>query len=132
MTFFPMFDVPGARLAAQLPPEPARLQSRPPLPLARSRAAHRRDAVFWPILLMYWVRPARASRRRETQLPQPCARSQSVSRTRADAQRSSAQIMLFVLTMKRQIKHMIKHRYLPFTRGKQARGVPCASFAPRL
>jgi hypothetical protein len=29
--------------------------------------------------------------------------------------------MLFVLTMKRQIKHMIKHRYLPFTRGKQAR-----------
>ncbi len=30
--------------------------------------------------------------------------------------------MLFVLTMKRQIKHMIKHRYLPFTRGKQARG----------
>ena len=33
------------------------------------------------------------------------------------------QVMLFVLTMKRQIKHMIKHRYLPFTRGKQARGV---------
>ena len=32
--------------------------------------------------------------------------------------------MLFVLTMKRQIKHMIKHRYLPFTRGKQARGAP--------
>ncbi len=29
------------------------------------------------------------------------------------------QIMLFVLTMKRQIKHMIKHRYLPFTHGKQ-------------
>lgn len=28
-------------------------------------------------------------------------------------------LMLFVLTMKRQIKHMIKHRYLPFTRGKQ-------------
>ena len=27
--------------------------------------------------------------------------------------------MLFVLTMKRQIKHMIKHRYLPFTHGKQ-------------
>ena len=27
-------------------------------------------------------------------------------------------LMLFVLTMKRQIKHMIKHRYLPFTRGK--------------
>jgi hypothetical protein len=75
MTFFPMFDVPGARLAAQLPPEPARLQARPPLPLARSRAAHRRDAVFWPILLMYWVRPARASRRRETQLPQPHALS---------------------------------------------------------
>ncbi len=33
----------------------------------------------------------------------------------------SAQLMLFVLTMKRQIRHMIKHRYLPFTRGKQAR-----------
>jgi ABC-type amino acid transport system permease subunit len=27
-------------------------------------------------------------------------------------------LVLFVLTMKRQIKHMIKHRYLPFTRGK--------------
>ena len=34
---------------------------------------------------------------------------------------TSAQIMLFVLTMKRQIKHMIKHRYLPFTRGKVQR-----------
>ena len=31
-------------------------------------------------------------------------------------------IMLFVLTMKRQIKHMIKHRYLPFTRGKPKPG----------
>jgi hypothetical protein len=31
-------------------------------------------------------------------------------------------LMLFVLTMKRQIKHMIKHRYLPFTHGKQRYG----------
>jgi len=33
-------------------------------------------------------------------------------------------IVLFVLTMKRQIKHMIKHRYLPFDLGKKkyARG----------
>jgi len=30
--------------------------------------------------------------------------------------------MLFVLTMKRQIKHMIKHRYVPFTRGKPKPG----------
>ena len=28
-------------------------------------------------------------------------------------------IILFVLTMKRQIKHMIKYRYLPFTHGKR-------------
>lgn len=28
-------------------------------------------------------------------------------------------IVLFVITMKRQIKHMIKYRYLPFTHGKQ-------------
>eukprot|EP00898_Chlorokybus_atmophyticus_P002689 jgi/Chlat1/3420/Chrsp23S03749 len=28
-------------------------------------------------------------------------------------------IMLFFLTMKRQILHMIKYRYLPFSRGKQ-------------
>jgi len=28
-------------------------------------------------------------------------------------------IILFVLTMKRQIKHMIKHRYIPFTYGKK-------------
>lgn len=27
--------------------------------------------------------------------------------------------ILFVMTMKRQIKHMIKYRYLPFTHGKQ-------------
>ena len=27
--------------------------------------------------------------------------------------------ILFVLTMKRQIKHMIKHRYLPFNLGKK-------------
>eukprot|EP00299_Pterocystis_sp_00344_P008010 c2864_g1_i1.p1 GENE.c2864_g1_i1~~c2864_g1_i1.p1 ORF type:complete len:192 (+),score=33.19 c2864_g1_i1:41-577(+) len=30
--------------------------------------------------------------------------------------------MLFFLTMKRQIKHMIKHRYLPFSWGKQRYG----------
>lgn len=28
-------------------------------------------------------------------------------------------IVLFVLTMKRQIRHMIKHRYLPFDLGKK-------------
>jgi hypothetical protein len=27
-------------------------------------------------------------------------------------------LMLFVITMKRQIKHMIKHKYVPFTWGK--------------
>ena len=27
-------------------------------------------------------------------------------------------IILFVITMKRQIKHMIKHRYIPFDLGK--------------
>eukprot|EP00899_Mesostigma_viride_P029364 jgi/Mesvir1/9612/Mv17239-RA.1 len=29
-------------------------------------------------------------------------------------------LMLFVMTMKRQIRHMIKYKYLPFTRGKQS------------
>ncbi|TKS77399.1 Protein RER1 [Collichthys lucidus] len=28
-------------------------------------------------------------------------------------------IMLFCITMKRQIKHMVKYRYLPFTHGKR-------------
>jgi len=28
-------------------------------------------------------------------------------------------IVLFVLTMKRQIMHMIKYKYVPFSRGKQ-------------
>ena len=28
-------------------------------------------------------------------------------------------IMLFVITMKRQLKHMIKHRYVPWTAGKK-------------
>mmetsp|Transcript_11962 Transcript_11962/g.16219 ORF Transcript_11962/g.16219 Transcript_11962/m.16219 type:complete len:199 (-) Transcript_11962:255-851(-) len=28
-------------------------------------------------------------------------------------------MVLFFITMKRQIRHMIKHRYLPFSRGKQ-------------
>jgi hypothetical protein len=28
-------------------------------------------------------------------------------------------LLLFVVTMKRQIKHMIKHKYLPFTTGKK-------------
>mmetsp|Transcript_20866 Transcript_20866/g.66074 ORF Transcript_20866/g.66074 Transcript_20866/m.66074 type:complete len:193 (-) Transcript_20866:26-604(-) len=28
-------------------------------------------------------------------------------------------LVLFMITMKRQIKHMIKHKYLPFSRGKQ-------------
>ena len=29
--------------------------------------------------------------------------------------------VLFFVTMKRQIKHMIKYRYIPFTTGKKAR-----------
>ena len=28
-------------------------------------------------------------------------------------------IMLFVITMKRQLKHMIKHKYVPWTAGKK-------------
>ncbi|CAB1336911.1 unnamed protein product [Coregonus sp. 'balchen'] len=42
-------------------------------------------------------------------------------------------IMLFCITMKRQIKHMVKYRYLPFThgkrtyRGKEETGKPFAS-----
>jgi len=31
-------------------------------------------------------------------------------------------IVLFVLTMKRQIKHMIQHRYIPFSFGKKTYG----------
>jgi len=31
-------------------------------------------------------------------------------------------LLLFVVTMKRQIKHMIKYKYLPFTTGKKAYG----------
>jgi len=31
-------------------------------------------------------------------------------------------VMLFFITMKRQIRHMIKHRYLPFSFGKQKYG----------
>jgi hypothetical protein len=30
-------------------------------------------------------------------------------------------VVLFFITMKRQIRHMIKHRYLPFSMGKQVR-----------
>ena len=30
-------------------------------------------------------------------------------------------LVLFFLTMKRQIRHMIKHRYVPFSIGKQVR-----------
>ena len=30
--------------------------------------------------------------------------------------------VLFFVTMKRQIRHMIKHRYLPFSSGKKVRG----------
>ena len=33
--------------------------------------------------------------------------------------------VLFFVTMKRQIRHMIKHRYLPFTYGKKVRVEPC-------
>ena len=28
-------------------------------------------------------------------------------------------IMLFIITMKRQLKHMIKHKYVPWTAGKK-------------
>lgn len=31
-------------------------------------------------------------------------------------------LLLFTVTMKRQIKHMIKYRYLPFTTGKKVSG----------
>jgi len=33
-------------------------------------------------------------------------------------------IVLFVLTMKRQIKHMLKHKYLPFSFGKKKYHAP--------
>ncbi len=41
--------------------------------------------------------------------------------------------VLFFVTMKRQIKHMIKYRYIPFSLGKKARpacscGWPCPRF----
>jgi hypothetical protein len=32
-------------------------------------------------------------------------------------------IVLFVLTMKRQILHMIKYKYVPFSMGKQVRAL---------
>lgn len=34
-------------------------------------------------------------------------------------------IVLFVLTMKRQMMHMIKYRYIPFSFGKQVRALNC-------
>jgi hypothetical protein len=37
-------------------------------------------------------------------------------------------IVLFVLTMKRQIRHMIKYRYIPFSLGKQV----CLFISPLL
>ena len=46
-------------------------------------------------------------------------------------------IVLFVLTMKRQIMHMIKYKYVPFSIGKQVRALerclvtpPALSFSP--
>jgi hypothetical protein len=42
-------------------------------------------------------------------------------------------VMLFFITMKRQIRHMIKHRYLPFSFGKQvAQPTRLYPSAPRL
>jgi len=38
-------------------------------------------------------------------------------------------VILFVLTMKRQIKHMIKHKYIPFSFGKKTYGPPSAGVA---
>jgi hypothetical protein len=35
--------------------------------------------------------------------------------------------MLFFMTMKQQIKHMIKHKYLPFSVGKKQYGKKNAS-----
>jgi hypothetical protein len=40
--------------------------------------------------------------------------------------------ILFFVTMKRQIKHMIKYKYLPFTWGKKVRPSCPASQAPAL
>lgn len=39
-------------------------------------------------------------------------------------------LVLFFLTMKRQIKHMIKHRYLPFSTGKKVRRRACVPTTP--
>lgn len=39
-------------------------------------------------------------------------------------------LLLFTVTMKRQIKHMIKYKYLPFSTGKKVglwRSAPCSS-----
>lgn len=37
-------------------------------------------------------------------------------------------VVLFVLTMRRQISHMIKYRYVPFSTGKQVSDIVCHSF----
>lgn len=41
-------------------------------------------------------------------------------------------IVLFVLTMRRQIMHMIKYRYIPFNLGKQVISVAKSSFMSQL
>lgn len=41
-------------------------------------------------------------------------------------------IVLFVLTMRRQIMHMIKYRYIPFNLGKQVISVAKSSFISQL
>jgi hypothetical protein len=40
-------------------------------------------------------------------------------------------LLLFTVTMKRQIKHMIKYRYLPFSTGKKVRAAPARRRAQR-
>jgi len=38
-------------------------------------------------------------------------------------------LLLFTVTMKRQIKHMIKYRYLPFTTGKKVCHCVCVQWS---
>ena len=75
--------------------------------------------VFWPILLLYWCagRGCCASLASSSEPEPPLA-----DLARPPPWCLPCRFVLFFVTMKRQILHMIKHRYVPFSFGKKVGG----------
>jgi Rer1 family len=74
--------------------------------------------VFWPVLVMYWlILFSLTSKQSHLHTHSPSAFHPTFSQ-KEEVVFVSAPLIIIVKTVRRQIQHMIKYRYVPFSFGK--------------